>query len=871
MSRGRAGVSQPAQRIALALVLGSTTVVVAPLASVSSWPVLVSVSPGVWSMLSMLAGALVIIALSLSMRAGQKTGQSGSEELPMTFSPDLVIALVAGGLLALALIAQQGLRHWPASLANSDWVAEGQVRGLPVRADHYLRFDLQLLSIHSPEGQAAPARLPQVVRVTSNDVSLRVRSGQNLRITLRMRPPDGRMNPGGFDTRAWLLGDRVQALATHRTREPHALIDEQGYPSVMAQIGRWRDARHAALKGLPSLDASSAAVVSALAIGVADGIPADLKDTLRATGTAHLLAISGLHVSLMFAGVLMLLRACARPLLWLRLRGATVDAPYRHTTRHPVALDSDQLCVLMALAVAALYAVFAGFELPVQRALLMLVVGTVVLLRQRHSTPGNALALAVIGVLLLDPVAPLGAGFWLSVGAVAVILWLQVGRRHRHPVRRVVSIQCAIALVMLVPGAWWFGEVSLISPLANLIAVPWTTLVIVPGALTLTLLAEGAPVLADLFATVLQLAITLLVRLLSTLEQVPWAHQPASLPGGVALIAAISAAVLVSFPRRQAWIGFVPLLVLPAFLHAWRGVEVEGVELHVLDVGHGLAALVLTEASTVLIDTGGGGRQWGNEAGSAQRSGSTRLETVVLPYLLDLGRRRIDHLVLSHADHDHAGGLEPLLRQQPGIPIHTSDLDHVGAVMSESGLAQAPGQVTLCRAGEGFSLGGLSFDFLHPDTHDRGDRNNRSCVLLVHGQGVRLLLPGDIEAEAEHRLVARAGRLPVDVLIAPHHGSHSSSTGEFVDAFPADEVVFPAARYSKWGFPHTTVQMRYKLSGARLHHTGGSGALVFRFAGGRGDAGVVFHSREHQRLWRAPHVGDTSTISPVVSATDEDP
>lgn len=855
--------------MAIGLLVGTCLALLVPLPSLPSLPVLAATPPHLWSAVSLGACVLLVLAAGVSVRARREPMPSGMTWRVLTGA--MAMAWLAGTLLATAAVAQQSLRHWPESLANTEWIVEGQILGPPVRAERYVRFDLGVQTLRSADGHLRPEYLPQRVRVSSSAVNAGLQSGQIWRMTLRVRPPVGRLNEGGFDTRAWLVGDRVQALATHRVRAPSRQLAPQATMPFAARVGHWRDHRRAAVMSLPSLDRNSAAVISALAIGLGDAVPTELRDTLQATGTAHLLAISGLHVSLLFAGVLMLLRFGLRISGWLRLYKTSTDAPYRLVKGSYVTPDPDQACALMALAAAGVYAVCAGFELPVQRALLMLAVGVAVLLRRRQSSPANVLALAVIGVLLLDPLAVLGAGFWLSAGAVAVILWLQVGRRVRHPAIRVVSIQWTIGLAMLVPGAWWFGEVSLISPLANLIAVPWATILIVPAALMVTLLAESLPVVADLLASAVGLAITGLFKVLRTLEQIPGAHQPASLPGSIGLLAALSAVLLATFPGRRIWVGFVPILLMPVAVHAWRGAEIKGAELHVLDVGHGLAALVLTESSTVLIDTGGGSRPMGNNRGKEQKVARTRLETDVLPYLLALGRRQVDHLVLSHADHDHAAGLQPLLARQQAIPIHASDTEHVDTVMSVSGVVAAPGQVSRCEAGKGFSLGGLRYDFLHPGSHDRGDRNNRSCVLLVHGEGVRLLLPGDIEADAERRLVARTGQLPVDVLIAPHHGSDSSSTREFVDAFPANEVVFPAARYSQWGFPHTMVQMRYKLSGARLHHTGRAGALVFRFPGGLSDDESVSYSRKNQRLWRAPLVGVASIEPPVVIATDDDP
>lgn len=833
---------QISQFLALGLLAGSTLMLVVPLPALSSWPLLQPVGPRMWIGLGGAACLLLVVAAC-----------SPGAVLPG------VISAVSGALLTTAVLGQYTARTWPASLADTEWIVEGQVIGVPRRGEGYQTLDFRPEQLTSPGGLDAPGHLPLRIRI-SGRASSPMRSGERWRLHLRLRPPDGRMNGAGFDKRRWLVGERVEALGTLKTRMQAERLEKASSLALAVRVDRWRADSRDSVESLSSLDREQAALIAALSVGLDDTVPDEVMKRLQATGTAHLLAISGLHVSFLFAGALWLFRS----VVLARTCASPVDEAFRlpnagavpHSLWLP--LDADQLCVLLALAVSAIYAVCAGFDLPVRRALLMLIVATTVLLRRRSTASATALAVAVIGVLLLDPLAPLNAGFWLSAGTVALILWLQIGRKAQSGLVQALGIQWMIGLALLVPGAWWFGEVSLVAPLANLIAIPWTTMLIVPGALLTAVLAPLFPLFAELLAMGVALSISALLEFLQALEGIPGAHQPMSLPGSFGLIVAMVAVLLVSFPGTLLWIGFVPFLVLPLVLHAARGTPVSGVELHVLDVGHGLAALVLTESSTVLIDTGGG------------HGPATRLETDVLPYLLGLGRRRVDHLILSHADHDHAAGLVPLLARQPELPVYTSDIGSAVSTIAASGLQLDDAQLRQCQAGRGFEIEGLSFDFLHPAEHDRGDDNNRSCVLLVHGAGVRLLLPGDIEAESESMLIARSGQLPLDVLVAPHHGSRTSSTSGFVKAFPTDHVVFPAARYSQWGFPHTIVQMRYKLSGARLHHTGSAGALVFRFPDALHDSKRVSFARGNQRLWRAPLVDVESLQPPVATVTGID-
>ena len=258
----------------------------------------------------------------------------------------------------------------------------------------------------------------------------------------------------------------------------------------------------------------------------------------------------------------------------------------------------------------------------------------------------------------------------------------------------------------------------------------------------------------------------------------------------------------------------MPLLVLPVALHNALGRPAAPLEVHVLDVGQGLAVLLLTPNATVLYDTGG------------RYADATMLEAVVLPHLVAQGRRRLDALVVSHADSDHSAGLAAARRRFPELEVHAADVR-----AAEAALADLPGPpVRRCAAGAGFERDGVRFDALHPAIHDVGSENDLSCTLLVHLGAARVLLPGDIEAAAEARLVERLGTaLEVDLLVSPHHGSRTSSTAAFVAAFPAGHVVHAAGLANAFGFPHDPVVMRYITSGARQHVTGVGGALVFRF------------------------------------------
>ena len=505
----------------------------------------------------------------------------------------------------------------------------------------------------------------------------------------------------------------------------------------------------------------------------------------------------------------------------------------------------------------------AGGSLPTRRALAMLAVVAAGRLRQRRLGTADALGVALAAVLLVDPLAPLSPGLWMSFGAVAAILWLHAARRRpRRAALAAVRTHALLGVALLPVGLWFFGEAAPVAPLANLVAVPLATLAVVPASLGAALLAGPAPALAAPALALAQGAVELLLRTLGALDAAVGGDGTpvaASLPGPFALACTVTATVALTWPGARAVAGLAPLLLLPATLHLVQGRPVAGLEVHVLDVGQGLAVLLLTPGASVLYDTGG------------RRGQETMLERVVLPHLLARGRRELDALVLSHPDSDHAAGLPAARRRFPDLEVRAGDVDAAEAALRDArGTGDgdpAPGPpVRRCVAGEGFELDGVRFDALHPGPDDAGSDNDGSCVLLVSLGASRVLLPGDIEAVAEARLVERLGGpaepLAVDLLVSPHHGSRTSSTGAFVRSFPATHVVHASGLANRFGFPHESVTMRYTRSGARQHVTGVGGALVFRFDAGGPSPDVAPRAASGSTRRTAPRVVEPASAPP---------
>lgn len=630
------------------------------------------------------------------------------------------------------------------------WLIVGQVLG---SAELEFRGRLRLSWYHPP----------QMLRV-----------GQCWKLTAKLRPPIGFANPAGFDYEQWLLSQRIGGLGYVRdAQRQHADCPVKWQVNNVRQLVAQQFALQPASLG--------AALLSALAIGDRSALSAEAWQVLRATGTHHLLAISGLHIGM---------AAAAFSLFGIGLWH--VCAPLRK--RLPRRLLAAAASMLGALAYAAL----AGFSTPTVRALIMLTVVVICMLKRQQLQVWRSWCLAFTCCLIIDPLAPLTSGFWLSFSAVAIILLVINGRLGVTPRwLQAMQLQFALSLLSLPLTVGFFGYFSLVAYLANLVVVPAVSMLVVPLAITTAVAALIVPnAVAPLHA--------LGVRLL---EFIWWALECfASFPGAVWELAAVSwftlaglalAVFIVIFARK--WVsGLLAAALLLPWLFTPVGLRTGEFRLDVLEVGQGLAVVVRTAHHTLLYDTG-------PRFGSAGSAG----DWVVLPALRAFGVRQLDRTIVSHWDSDHAGGLAAIASAMP-----------LGQVLSGK---SGPMPSVACRAGQAWEWDSVRFEVLHP-RHDNWGDNDASCVLRLSSQFGSALLTGDIERAAEIRLLPSIR--PVDVLLAPHHGSASSSSPAFVSAAAPRWVIYSTGRGNRYGFPNLAVQQRYLAIGAVPYNTANAGAIA---------------------------------------------
>ncbi len=639
----------------------------------------------------------------------------------------------------------------------------------------------------------------------SGDPPEPLRPGQLWQFTVGLKRVHGMINPGGFDYEGWSFRQRIQALGYVRPKGERRLLSEPS-PFNIDNL-RYR----LALKIRDQLgDLPSTAIIIGLALGERQWITPEQKNVLQRTGTAHLIAISGLHI-----GFIVWLGFGVGRRLWCYASKATLwlPAPY--------------FAALSSLLAAFIYALLAGFSLPTQRALIMVAVAVSSVVFARKVATSHLLTLALLIVLLWDPFAVLSAGFWLSYGAVATLIYALSGRREiglSSLTKKGLGswkMQWAVTLGLLAIVLAVFGYIPLISLPANSIAIPWVSFCVVPLTLLGTALILPLPEFGNGLLHIAADTISALWVSMEWFYNLNWNWQQHTPPLWTIIIAMIGVALLLlprGFPGR--WLGILwclPLcFILPA--HPNRG----EVWLTLLDVGQGLAAVIRTQNNVLVYDTG-----------PKSRSGFNTGDAVVVPFLRNKGIPKIDKLLISHGDNDHSGGTQSVLEQLQVNQVLTSAPEKIQKIVDNSRTKLSKTQVLSCQTGQHWHWDGIDFQILHPTAKSFSKKeNNASCVLKVSVENRAILLPGDIEKSVEYRLVQNhlTDLIKANILIAPHHGSHTSSTERFLDRVQPTIALFSTGYRNRFKHPRKWIVQRYHNRHIQTWNTAQTGAISFRIS-----------------------------------------
>jgi len=690
----------------------------------------------------------------------------------------------------------------PASMEGKNIKITGEILSVPEILPKRSKF---LFKVHTAESEQGEWTRPGKISLSWYHSKQELKPGQVWQFTVRLKRPNGFMNPAGFDYEAWLFQQGINAVGYIRKASDNQLLTTNwNFQRIRQHIRKkltdslW----HAEHKG----------IMFALGLGMRDSIDQQQWDILQRTGTSHLIAISGLHIGLVAGFCFFIAR-----FVWLRIPRLALLYP------------APKLAAIFAMTGAVFYAFLAGFAIPTQRALIMVSFVMLAILTDRTGKPARIMGLSLFFVLLLDTTSVLSPGFWLSFSAVAVLLFGMTGRlKSQRGWRSWGKAQWIVTIGLLPLTLYVFQKTSLISPVANMLAIPWVSFVIVPLLLLGTISLMLFEPLGDLLLSLCHSLLKPMHYMLSWLSDLPFSlwvqHSP---PLWVIICAALAATLLLSpagLPVKR--IGLV--LILPVFLVIPTAVPDSGLRFTVLDVGQGLASVIETRNHVIVFDSG--------------PRFSDRFDTgdsVVIPYLRQQGVSKVDLLVISHGDNDHSGGAFSLNGQIDVMRIVSGEPEKL-----------FPLEAGQCKQGMEWEWDGVKFSFLHPVEDKRFKKNDRSCVLKVISANGSILLTGDIHKKSERHLVKTApSEIQADILVAPHHGSKTSSHTDFIDKVKPGYVIFPVGYRNRFKHPRPEVVKRYDLLGAEIYDSSSHGAIQFLLDGKSGISRPLTYRQANSHHW----------------------
>ncbi len=689
------------------------------------------------------------------------------------------------------------------TLQNEDVLISGAISEIQSQQDRYARF---VFDIDDQTIRAKNYQIPQRVILNWYRSKETIHLAQLCQLTVRLKKHWRYANPGSFDKEKQMFMRGIGARGYVRSGQCDPAEDikkksdslrEQWLLKFREKASKFEHYR----------------LMSALSFGDRNTMQSDDWQTLRNTGTSHLMAISGLHLSAISAFVFLIV-------VRLTSLSATV------CNRWP----AQKVAALIALFAAIFYAYLAGFSLPTQRALIMVTVGLCAIIFNKPVVNFSVLSVALLLVLIINPMSILNAGFWMSFLAVFFIFVFIKCVNNKRKLIIILLLQCFLGAALFPISLWFFSQASIIAPVVNVIAVPVVSFILLPSLLLAVVLTLLEVSVASHVLFVVDVMFNWLWISLETVANISFSSLEFT-PTLLAVVASQIGLLILIQPSGLPAKYLAYFLVLSLFFIQSPNVKSRQLRVTILDVGQGLSVVLETANHTMVYD-----------AGPRSYSGFSTGHSVVLPYLQYRGITQADLAVVSHNDNDHSGGVHALIDEQK---IR-------GLMVSNQPTLYKTADVQLCRAGDEWHWDGVKFEILHPPKNWQSSDNNRSCVIKISHPAGSILLTGDIEKTTENWLVDQYGdNLGSDLLLVPHHGSTSSSSYRFVGRVHPQTAVFSAGYMNRYGFPHATIMQRYQEQGVQLVDITHEGAVTFLFDAKMGITTQPGHRIQNKRYWHS--------------------
>jgi competence protein ComEC len=748
--------------------------------------------------------------------------------------------------LLLANYQAQKLLAWqlPAIYHNQILELKGKISGVPYAeknsdtTKNIKTQDVKLILLAQElclVGRCEKLDTPQKIKLYGQillDNKQMLHAGDSLTVIAKIKKPWGLSNPGGYDAEKNLFFNQIKA-----TGNIQKLVSHQVSCHTIFSFNIDKLRQKISDNMLASLEKDKlSGMLIGLTIGVTDRITSNQWALLRETGTTHLIAISGLHISLIggliFGVMNFFWRRAERLVLWL-----------------PAKIAAAYLTLIFTWG----YGWLAGMSIATERACLMMTALMLAIILKLRMSATFVFGLSLVVILLMDPFAVLSMGFWLSYLAIGVLMFATGNRVWFSPEQHISKLlrpQVAVFIGLLPVSLYFFQSASLISPLINLIAIPWVSFVVTPAcllsALAFMLNLDWLGSLFIILAKYLYWPLWEGMQWIIKLFPMIWHF---ALPSGALglgwFVLSMLGVLILLLPKGVPYKKRIGSCLAGSLLfYQPANLKMDECQFALLDIGQGLASVVLTKNHVLIYDVG---PKWKENDSGTQ---------IIEPFLNYYHIKNIDSIMISHTDLDHRGGLDSLLMHYKINKLYTSEVERL---TKKADLNH--NQPILCQAGQSWVWDGVAFEVLHPSLESSAgmlqkNRNNLSCVLKVSTGKSSILLTGDIESEAEKILVnTYRQKLGSSILIAPHHGSQTSSTPDFIEQVKPDYVLFPTGKDNRFGFPRAAVITRYQELGSQLYNTAAHGAILFKLTPEGVGQPIVWREKQ-TRFWHG--LGETS-------------